>query len=372
LSFFDEGEDEAPTTSARAARPRPQRPRRPSTAGGGPPDRQTLLIRRGVAFGVGLVLLFLIIFGISGCLKSQKLHALKTYNTNTGNLVTASDQQVSNPLFTTLSSAQGKNPLDVEVQINQLRILAAKQAQQAQSMSVPGDMSAAQRDLVLMMNFRAGGVAKIAALIRAALGSTAADSAINAIAGDMEIFLASDVIYSQRVRPLIQQALNKNGIHDQTTPSSQFLPNLGWLSAAVVRARLTGQASASSNGPIAPGTHGHGLAGVSVGANALTPAPTLNRVSGGSSPTFTVMVANQGTNDETNVKVDVGVVGGGKQQSQSRVIPKTTAGSTTNVDIPVPGVPLGVATRVTVTIEPVPGEVTTSNNTGTYTVVFGP
>lgn len=372
MSFFDEGEDEAPPPSARATSPRPPRARRPAAAERAhAPDRQTLLIRRGIAFGVGLLLLFLAIFGISGCLHSQKVNALKSYNTNVGSLVTQSDQSVSGPLFSTLSSAQGKSPLDVEVMINQLRILADTQAQRARGLDVPGDVSAAERNFVLMMDFRAEGVAKIAALIRAALSSSNASAAINAIAGDNELFLASDVIYSQRVVPLIQQALSSNGIHGQTTPSSQFLPNLGWLSPGVVRARLTGSAT-PSGGPVAPGTHGHGLAGVSVGANTLTPPPTVNRISGGSNPTFTVMAANQGTNDETNVKTDVTVDGGGKHLAASKTIDKTTAGSTTSVDVPVSGVPLGVPARVTVTIEPVPGEVNLTNNTNTYTAIFGP
>ncbi len=59
----------------------------------------------------------------------------------------------------------------------------------------------------------------------------------------MEIFLASDVIYSQRVAPLIQQALAADGISGLTTASTRFLPNIGWLEASTVAARLTGEAA---------------------------------------------------------------------------------------------------------------------------------
>ena len=62
----------------------------------------------------------------------------------------------------------------------------------------------------------------------------------------MEIFLASDVVYSQRVVPLIQQTLAANGIHGLSTAPSRFLPNLGWLEPTTVLSRLTGQAPGSS------------------------------------------------------------------------------------------------------------------------------
>ena len=75
--------------------------------------------------------------------------------------------------------------------------------------------------------------------------------------------------------------------------------------------------------------------GVSVGTNTLAPEPTLNHVSGGGSPTFTVQVENPGDNPETNVKVDVTVTAGGKQYKASHVIEKTEPGNKVNVEIPV-------------------------------------
>ena len=59
----------------------------------------------------------------------------------------------------------------------------------------------------------------------------------------MEIFLASDVIYSQRVAPLIQQTLAADGIHGLSTTPSRFLPNIGWLETddrAVAHQRTVG------------------------------------------------------------------------------------------------------------------------------------
>jgi len=372
LSFFDD-EDEPPRPSPRAARgAAPPRPRRPQYAAGGGHalDRHAMMVRRRVAAGIGVVLLIVIVLVVNGCLKSRKEQALKDYNTSVSRLVQESDRQVARPLFTALAGAPGKTPLDVTVPIGQLRRVAEEQASRAKGLNVPGDMSGAQRDFVLAMDLRAEGVGKIATLVRTALGGQG-KQASTSIAGDMEIFLASDVIYSQRVAPLIKQTLASSGISEPTA-SSRFLPNLGWLDASTVLARLTGQSSgAGANGQVAPGTHGHSVTGVSVGANTLQPSPALNHITGGANPTFTVMVQNGGTNAETNVKVEISITSGGTQRKASHVINKTQPGSTVPVDIPVEGVTLGVASRISVYVQPVPGETNSENNKQTYLAVFG-
>jgi hypothetical protein len=187
----------------------------------------------------------------------------------------------------------------------------------------------------------------------------------------MEIFLASDVFYSQRVAPLIQQTLTSNGIQGQNTTSSRFLPNIGWLEGATVYARLTGQpADSSSSGGVAPGHHGSVLKGVSVGTKTLEAEPALNHISGGSSPTFTVMVENDGEFPETDVKVDLNVTAGGKQLKASHVINTTEPKKTVSVEIPVSGIPPNVASKVEVQIEPVPGETNHEGTKGTFLGIF--
>jgi hypothetical protein len=326
------------------------------------------MVRRRVAAGAAVVLLIIIVLVINGCLKSQKQQSLKDYNHAVGEIARESESQVSKPFFTALSGAGGKSAIDVQVQVNQLRVEMQKLASRAKGLSVPGEMTGAQRDLLLALNFRVEGITKIAALLPAALGGQGKQASPK-IAGDMEVFLTSDVIYSQRTAPLIQEALTSNGIHSGTA-GSRFLPNLGWLDANTVEARLTGKSS-TGTGAVAPGTHGSSLVGVAVGTTTLQPEPTLNHVAGGGSPTFTVTVEDTGSNAESNVKVDVTVTAAGKQLQGSHVINSTQPGSKVNVEIPVSGVPLGVASKVQVQVEPVSGETNSENNKNTYLAIFG-
>lgn len=371
MSFFDDDEGRPPRPAAAdtGGRARPQ-PRRPQRAGA-THDRHAVLVRRRIAAGVGVVLLIVIALVIDGALKSGRESALREYNRDAGEVVGESDGRVSRPLFETLAGASGKSPLDVENDVNGLRATAQQQAAHAKSLSVPGEMREAQRNLLLVLDLRAEGLAKIADQIGPAL-SNHAKQATAYIAGAMEMFLASDVVYSQRVAPLIQQALAGDDVHGVSTAGTSFLPNLGWLEPSTVSQRLTGQSSSSSSSAqLAPGTHGSALLGVSVGSSALEAEPAVNKLPGGSTQTFTVKVEDSGSNPETDVKVEATVTAEGKQYKASRVIPKTEPGAVSNVEIPVEGVPQGTGVKVAVYVLPVPGETNVENNKGTYVAVFG-
>jgi len=375
LSFFDDdGEETAqrPAAStarapagARARRPQPRRPRGPGGPGG--VDEHTLIVRRRIALGAAVVLLIVIVLVVNGCVKGQKTQALKNYNHDVGQINREANEQVAKPLFATLASASGKQPLEVEEQVAQLRVTAQNFASRVQGLSVPSEMEGAQRNMLLAYNFSVEAIEKITGLLPKALGGKD-KQAIEHIAGANEILLAADVLASQRVVPLIQQTLSEHGVHGLTTTPSRFLPNLGWLEPNTVSARLTGQSSQSAS-PTS-GTHGSKLTGVSVGSNTLAPEPTLNHLSGGGSPTFTVTVEDSGESPETNVKVTVAVSAGGKQFKASRAIEKTEPEKTAQVQVPLTGIPTGAASKVEVEVEAVPGETNTENNKASYLAIF--
>jgi hypothetical protein len=330
------------------------------------------MMRRRVAAGVAIVLLIVIVLLINGCLKSEKQQSLKDYNREVSALAQESDAQVSHPLFVALTDSASKSALDVEQQVDELLKQAQAIAARANGLSVPSEMASAQRDLLLALDLRVEGMSKVAELVPTALGGQAKQASAK-IAGDMEIFLASDVIYSQRVAPLIQQTLASNGITGLTTASTRFLPNIGWLEPASALSRITGQSSTSgsSEAGVAPGHHGSTLKGVSVGTTTLEPESALNHINVGASPTFTVLVENDGEFPETDVKVDLTVTAAGKQIKTSHVINRTEPGKTVSVEIPVPGVPLKVAAKVEAQVEPVPGETNHEDTGGSFLAIFG-
>jgi hypothetical protein len=361
LSFFDEG-DEPTRVRTRAARPR-----RPATGSRGPapPDRQTARTRQAIALGGLIVLLILIVLGVNGCLNSRKDNALKDYNRNVTAVINDSDGSVGKPFFQLMSQGQ-RNSQDLQVQVNELRLAADEDVRRAKAFDVPGDMAAAQRNLELVLNLRAEGLKKIADLIPSALGrGQTAENAIKGIAAETQTFLASDVVYTARVAPLIKDGLDKNGIKGQDIAGSQFMRNgVQWLSPAYVTERLTGTSSGTgTTGQPTPGLHGHGLLSTSVGA--------VNRVPAAANLAFTIKFANQGDSDERQVKVSIRVSGGGKNIPQTKTIAQTKTKAESTVSIPLGQTPpVGTGTTVTVSIAKVPGEENLDNNRSEYSVIF--
>jgi hypothetical protein len=342
-------------------------------------DHQTLLTRRLIAAGGVIVVVILLVFLIKSCADSRRENALKDYNRNVGALAEQSKKNVGDQLFQALSGASGQQATQLQETINQLRGVADEDLTQAQRFDTPDAMKEAQRDLELVLSLRRDGVTTIADLIQKAVGQSAgASDAVNQIAAQMQVFNASDVVYSQRVAPLVKRGLQDNGIAasyngssgEQVLPSADFLKSISWMDPTYVAGQLGATSNSSANGTPAPGLHGHQLDSVSVGGTDLT-AGASNHIPANPPPTFMVTFTNGGENNETNVKVTVEISGVGAPITASTIVPSTTAGSqaTANVEL-TKAPPTSGPVNVKVTVQKVPGEQTVDNNTQTYTVLF--
>jgi hypothetical protein len=368
LSFFDD--DEPPPTEITQTRtPGPPPPRARRARRASPSDRHAIVVRRRLLAGVGLIVLILLIVLIASVVGGGKREALETYGRNVSTIGKQSVENVSVPFFQAISGAAGQQHGTVEEKINELRTEAETQSSHAEKLSVPSGQEAAQRYFLQVLGMRVEALSKIRAQMSIALGGgSESANAYKQIAGAMQIFLASDVVYSQRTAPLIEEALSANGASGQTIAASRFMPNLGWLETATLTARVSGKAVPTA-GSATPGTHGSAIAGVSVGSTALVPGE-LNHVHSGPNPTFDVKVEDNGEHSETNVKVLVTVTTDGKQFSSYNLIAKTTPGQTSTVEVPIEGLPLNTGAKVEVFVEPVPGETNLENNKTTYEASF--
>lgn len=360
MSFFDEGDP----PSRRA--PRPRRPAVPRA--GASTDHQTLMVRRGVAAGIAILVLILLVVGIRGCVNSSKQRGLRDYARNVSSLVQESNDQVSRPFFETLNKG-GANAVALQNQVNGLRATADDLVKRAHGLDVPDQVKAAQSAFLLVLELRRDALGRIAEKLPTALGRDNADVAIAQIAGQMSAFLASDVVYSQRVIPGIESALAGAGIAGVTVARSQFLPDIKWLDETQLASTL-GASVRPAGGTVTPGTHGHGLLGVSAGAVTLTPG-AANRIPAGTRA-LSVKFANQGENDEFNVTVKVTITPtSGKPIVSTTRVPQTKAGAETTVDVPLKSTPpAGSTATITVEVLPVPGEKKTDNNSQTYQSLF--
>lgn len=380
LSFFEDADETraAPRRAGGGSGPPPRGTggRRPPRGGGGSRSEE-IRRRQLIAGGGALVLLIIIILGFKSCSDSAAKRGLRSYARDTSSIIRGSDADVSKPLFSLLSGAGSGSAKGIELQnqVNNLKVQADDDLKRAAALDVPDQLIEAQRNVLLTLELRRDGVARIAQLLQPALGGTNGGTAVRRIAGEMRSFDASDVIWSQRVIPLIQNALHSGGVavggsDGEQIARSAFLSNAAWLDPTYVASALGSGTSASTGGPVKPGTHGHAVVAVTSGQTTLT-SGAVSRIPATPTPTFSVKIQNQGQNDETRVRVRITLTGVGAKMVVTKTLPTTTAGGTATASIPLTRKPtIGTVGTLRAEVLPVPGEVKKDNNAQTFQVLF--
>jgi hypothetical protein len=330
-------------------------------------------VRRAGAAAAGLLVLILLIFAVKGCRDSAREQAFKDYMHDVGSLVEQSNQE-SRSLFGLLAKPGTQSPVQLATSVNGYRSEAGQLVDRAKGLDHPDELNDAQRYLVESLEFRRDGIGSIARELPTALGDTDQDAAAARMAAAMQTFVASDVIYNQRVVPNLRGPVGKEGLTDQVViPQSRFLLDLGWLSATTVADRVSRiRGGTGTSGTVAPGLHGTGLGPVTVkpGGQTLTPGGAVE-LKAAPNLAFDVQVMNQGENDEKQIRVKVSITGAGKPIVVTQTIDAIAAGTNGTASVPLAATPpTGRPVTILVEILPVPGEKNTTNNKGSFAAVF--
>jgi hypothetical protein len=378
LSFLDERDDQ----------PRPPRPPRRPPPGGPQADPQTLLVRRAIAIGGGLLVLLLLFFGIRGCQASQKEQGFKDYVRDVEELVAESDQQ-STALFDLLENP-GNSQVDFTSNINGSKVQAEQLVDRAKGLDVPDQLKGAQDRLEDTLEFRRDGLDGIA---QEAAGATDTGDSSSSSSGDentspneriaaqMQSFLTSDVIYSQRFLPDLLSTIKEEDLdQDVPVPASltdpetiQFLPDIQWLQPSFVSDQLGAIGTGGSDEPATPGLHGNGLGSVTVQPSGTQLAEGATaQIPFTEDTSFDIEIADQGDQPESDVVVSVEIAGASGEPIQlEETLDAINPGETKVVNVPLADTPpIGDQVDITVRIEPVPGEEKTDNNEATFTAIF--
>jgi hypothetical protein len=343
-------EDSSANRPGRRARPRRR------------PERQQILLRRGLALGGGLLLLILIVLGIKGCLDARKDRALSDYARNVSQIVEETNQ-TSKAFFAKLDEPGSLSVTEFVNQVSADRSAMDGYAGRIDGLSAPGDMSHAQNALELVYELRASAMDKIADEMSTALGDVGSEKATLSISKQMQTLLSADVLYESVVRPEINGVLESNGIEGDDVPKGAFLPEgTKWLEESAVSSALESVSGSSS--ATTGGIHGLGLIGTSINGTELTAESTTSVLSEGT-PEVEVQVQNQGGSTENGISVSVSVGG----STLSGTISSIAAGETETALIPLTSAPSGEVT-LEVDVATVPGEKVSDNNKASYNVLF--
>jgi CARDB len=333
--------------------PRRERPKRR-------PERQQIMLRRGLALGGGLILLILIVLGIKGCLDARANRELSDYARNVTQIVEET-KQTSKDFFEKREDPCNLSVTDYVEAVNADRSAVDTQATRVDDLGAPGDMGRAQSNLELVYQLRADAMDQIAEKMPTALGDAGAEKAMAGIAKQMQKLLAADVVYEQVVRPEIDGVLARNGISDSDVPDSTFLPDEKWLDETTVSEALGG-ISGGTGGDVS-GVHGTELSAVTVnGTELVEGAPAT--VSAEEGVEVEASVQNQGESTENGVTVAVTYEG----NTVTGEIDELPAGEIGTAIIPLTPTPSGEVT-LEVEVEALPGEELTENNEASFTLL---
>jgi hypothetical protein len=358
LSFLDEPDEPVRT------RRRP--PRGPSA------DRQTLMARRAIAAVGVLIVVILLVLGFRGCLDARKENAMEDYGNRSAELLRESKLE-GDALFDLLQSEGGTDQVvAIQNDLNGYRVSSSERVERARGLDVPDEVAAAHRYLLDVLELRRDGMAQTADAMRTALGDQDRREGTRGVTVAMQIFLASDTIDRVRFRPRLREALEAEELSVPAFPRDPFVPDVEWLDAAFVADQVNALRSGTGGGDeeAAPGSHGNGIAAVTLGGTTLTPgAGTTVQLTGDLA--FEIQVQNQGENTETDVNVKVTVGEGDDAIELEEPIDTIAVGEIQTVTIPLSEQPpIGQNVPITVEVEPVPGEEMTDNNIQEFSVIF--
>lgn len=361
--FFDSNEltaePVAESTPAPPPRP-PGRQREPVH----PEERRRLMVRRAIALGIGLVILLLLVLGVKGCLDSRKNRSLDEYAGNVTQVVDETNA-LGKSMFDMLADPGELSVTDFTGEIETDRNAMDGFLARVEKLDVPGDMRSAQQDLVLSYQLRSDAMGEIAAKMPTALGDEGSEKAVQAIAGQVQVLTAADVLYNRVTRHKIDGVIESAGAGAAELPVAQFVPRARYWSdpgnIESALASVSGASTQAADGAI----HGTGLSSVAIGGVALAPS-VANTVPAGTEPVVEVSVQNQGEAEETDVEVSVSVDGG---SAVTETIPILGVGETGIASITLTPAPTGEVT-IDVSVAGVDGEALLDNNEASYTVTF--
>lgn len=372
FDFFDEPETEQATQRRPALRPRES-----GRPGGGPPRRPTFRGPQGVTPLLRLILLIalaifvviVLVFWVQSCRSTSRTNAYRDYMADmktVGDASAAIGRDLNEQLLT-----PGVDQQDLIKAIEGLAQRQKQVANNADGIDPPGPLRGEHDASIEALQFRFSGLNGLAAAFVELANTQDAPRAGSVLAAQAERFVASDVIWDDLFAEPGKTELEAQGISGVPVPDSNFLitPDLAsQRSMTALWRRLQGAAE----GGTPTGLHGTGIVSTTVlPANEQLSVNNETVVEATSDLAFRITIQNSGDSQEVGIKVTLTIQKSPEPITQTKTIQLINAGETKTVtfeDLGQP--PFGPTTPVKVTVEPVPGESNTSNNSYQYPVVF--
>jgi hypothetical protein len=376
FDFFDEPETVEATQRRRLPRPgrgggrgggeRPPRPPMRAPTGLVPLARLVGLIAIAIVIVVGLV------FWVGSCQGKSKQSEYAAYADKVQAIATA-DRALGKEFENAYTSSTKQSDFE-----NKLQQFAQQEQQayaQAQQIRPPGPLRAIHQNLIDAIELRYKGLTGLGDTL-ATLTAKNQTVTIAKLANAGQLLTASDVVWDQLYRIPATQQLTDLNVKGVVIPASRFLSNSDFVSARSFNVLLTTTFGGASTGGTPSGKHGDALISVRALPQGIDlSTSTATPIKATSSLAFIVTVENSGNFQEPNVVVNLTISAGGKPIKKQEKIPlilpaqrQTVTFNGVSNDLPTSA--YGNPSTIKVEVAPVAGEIFTTNNSATYTVLF--
>jgi hypothetical protein len=375
LDFFDtEDEQQRVEPEGPARRARREPPARPpsggGTGGGAHPSRQQIRTRQLTLAAGAIVIVILLALAFRACVDARSERSFQNYVSDLNSL--AADTDAVSQTFFEAFNGESESGItlgnEIAGDLGQMQSLLDRAA----NLDAPDELSEAQSQVVLSYQLRRDAIAEIADKLPAAQGEEGANSAQKNIATQMEVLLASDVLFARAAAQIDAELLEQEVVVDEGVPESEFLPDgkndPDYLDLATVQSAIAGSGVASGGtencGDDDGSVHGLELTSTTLGGVVLQPGAANTVPADGAE--FEIAVTNQGETPESGIQINIS---GDLKGSQS--IDEIVNGESQTVNIPAQPAPsAGDSGSVTVRVEPVCFEEVDTNNESTYDLTF--
>jgi hypothetical protein len=376
FDFFDEPE----TVEATQRRRLPRLERGGGRGGGERPPRPPMraptglvpLVRLVGLIAIAIVIVVGLVFWVGSCQGKSKQSEYAAYADKVQAIATA-DRALGKEFENAFTSSTKQSDFE-----NKLQQFAQQEQQayaQAQQIRPPGPVRGIHQNLIDAIELRYKGLTGLGDTL-ATLTAKNQTATIAKLANAGQLLTASDVVWEQLYRLPATQQLTDLGVTGVVIPASRFLSNSDFVSARSFSVLLGTTFGGASTGGTPSGKHGDALISVRAlpqGVDLSTSTATPIKVT--SSLALVVTVENSGNFQEPNVVVNLTINAGGKPIKKQEKIPLILPAQRQTVNFSgisseLPTTAYGNPSTIKVEVAPVAGEIFTTNNSATYTVLF--
>ena len=367
----DETREIAPPTRPSGRPPGGEGPR-----GGGPrrpqlrtPHGLTPLLRLAGLVALAILVVVLLAVWVQGCAGQDDQAAYADYLAGAGEV--GSDSAKIGSDLATLLTTPGLAQTELETKLGGFVQRQQLDVERARDLDPPGPLTPAHAHALEALQLRVTGLQGMLDTFRATKDSDDQAAAGQQLASWGQRLEASDVVWKDLFQGAAQATMASEGIEGLTAPPSVFVENSDLYTARSLSS-IWQRVHGASTGGTPSGLHGSSLAYTKVQpANVQLSTSTETKITVSTDVSFEVGVTNSGENQEVGVKVKLTIPAQPTPIAKTGTIDVIDPGETKTVTFAdFPDFPFQENTTVQVSVEPVPGETNTGNNTAEYPVVF--